>query len=110
MLHSPTAFSSYIIVSPSLWYDNHTMFTDEANRTKSLHDLPVSAFFVIGDAENKGDYKMVDDMTRYVSLLQSHHYKNLKVYSAVLSPENHDTIFPAGLTQGLIALYGEQSK
>lgn len=103
MLTRPHVFSGYLVVSPSLWYDQNLVFKkiDQLKDHKKL-----SAFFAIGEAENGGYYPMVDDMKRFVSLLP----KNIMHNSVVLLDENHDTVFPAALTKGLIYLLGINKK
>lgn len=102
MLTRPHVFSGYINVSPSLWYDQGSIFKKIDNINKNSKNN-LSAFFAIGALENS----MVDDMKRFVSLLPK---ARLRVKSVVLPEENHDTVFPAALTRGLIYLLGPDNK
>ncbi|MGM9455238.1 alpha/beta hydrolase [Legionella bozemanae] len=62
LVHHPEVFNHYIIVSPSLWYDNHLMLKSaQRKRDFNLHQK-ARACFIIGDQENKGDYHMIDDL------------------------------------------------
>lgn len=96
MLTRPYVFSDYVIVSPSLWYDESSIFKEIDSFKKGKSDS-ISAFFAIGALENS----MVDDMKRFVSLLPK---EMPRVESVVLLEENHDTVFPVALTRGLIYL------
>jgi predicted alpha/beta superfamily hydrolase len=97
----PHVFSDYLIVSPSLWYDQGLIFK-MINSFQKNNKQSLSAFFAIGENENK-NFRMVDDMKRFVSLLPK---EKLRLKSLVLPDENHDTVFPAALTRGLIYLLG----
>jgi predicted alpha/beta superfamily hydrolase len=105
MLNNPALFSSYIIVSPSLWYDNNYMFKLEKTYAKSHKQLPVNVFFGIGSKENGGDFKMVDSLNNYVKMLQQQNYKNFKSKYMILPNDDHDMIFPDAFTQGIMYLY-----
>lgn len=105
MLQEPKLFNNYIIVSPSLWYDNNYLFSVEQNFSQKNPSLPVRAYFAIGSKENTGDYPMIIELENYIAQLHNHHYKGLQLYYQNLAPEDHDTVFPVALTQGLMALY-----
>lgn len=107
MLQEPGLFSSYIIVSPSLWYGNNYIFSAEQRFYQKNKSLPVSVYFAIGNKEDDGDHKMVTEMENYIAQLEQHHYKDLHLSYQILAPEDHDTVFPAALTQGLMALYSQ---
>lgn len=105
MLNNPALFNSYIIISPSLWYDNNYMFSYENNYAKSHSKLPVNAFFAIGDKENEGDFKMVDSLNSYIKTLQQQKFKEFNSNYMILPNEDHDMIFPDAFTQGVMYLY-----
>lgn len=106
MLEKPAVFNGYIVVSPSLWYDQKLMLK-KLEAIKEPKMLKARAFFGIGESENGGHYKMVDDMKKFADLLPKKH-KNMAVQSVIFAKENHDTVFPAALTRGLgFVLEGE---
>jgi len=101
--YAPNIFSNYIIVSPSLWYDKHYMFSlqrkTNSHHTKSHNKL----FFGIGNKENGGMYKMVTDLRQFVENQKTQDKKDLKFI--IFPYQDHDTIFPTALSQGLMFIY-----
>ena len=76
---------------------------------KKKHDFnltqPANAWFIIGSQENNGDYRMVDDLRSLnVTILRKSH-TNLNTSLNVINNMDHDTIFPAALTLGLMKIY-----
>lgn len=104
MLTRPSIFSGYISVSPSLWYDKRKIFKLHNNK-----EVAARAFFGIGSTENGGEYRMVDDMNRFVKLLRDVNRENTAIGSVVFPDENHDTVFPAALTRGIVHVFGINS-
>ena len=108
LITDPALFSAYILGSPSFWYDDGYML--KAAASGSHRDLPASVFMYIGGFETvrKDDSRynktmdMVDDMKRFERQLRSRNYKSLTIASMVLPDENHLTVFPSGLTRGLL--------
>lgn len=105
LIKHPEVFNNYVIVSPSLWYDNQLVL----KMAKHKHDFNVSYIknicFVIGSRENTGDYRMVDDLKLLNATIISKPHKNLNTILSVVNNMDHDTIFPTALTQGLMKIY-----
>lgn len=112
LLSEPGLFHSYILGSPSLWYDDHVMFDLEGDYAKSNKDLPTNVFMYMGgfetikagDARYNRSKDMVKDMATFEKRLESRNYPNLRIESLVLAGENHLTVFPSGFTKGLIKM------
>lgn len=102
--HDAKIFSSYIIVSPSLWYDHHYMMKKQ--QAKVVKNTSPRLFFAVGDQEDGGMYRMVSHLKDYVKGLMKSSQSNQRVTLVVLPNEDHDTLFPAALTRGLLAVYG----
>lgn len=109
MLNNPQLFSSYIIVSPSLWYDKDYMFKFEKLYSSSHQSLPVNVFFSIGENENSGDFKMVDSLNHYVAILKDRNYRDFQYSYTTVPLEDHDMIFPTAFSEGVIYLFGEKN-
>lgn len=105
----PGLFNSYILGSPSLWYDKRHALALEARYAKQHQDLAANVFLYVGayEALRKGDKRynqtvdMVADNRALESALLSRKYPGLKLKSAVLNDEDHLTVAPRGFTQGL---------
>ncbi|VWC73245.1 esterase [Burkholderia lata] len=109
LLTEPDLFSGYLLGSPSLWYDHHTMSRVEAAYAASHRDLPARVFMYVGEYEEvrKGDprfartYNMVSDTRNMEKALRSRQFQSLRLRVDVLADENHLTVAPRGFTHGL---------
>ncbi|MFT4059856.1 MAG: hypothetical protein QM652_09935 [Legionella sp.] len=59
---------------------------------------------IIGSQENKGDYRMVDDLQVFNAIIMAKSHRNFHITLSIIENLDHDTIFPMALTQGLIKL------
>lgn len=102
-------FRSYILGSPSLWFDKRTMFDFEARYAETHRDLPADVLLSIGAYETRGsgprhmNADMVGDMHRFERMLKSRGYPGLKIESEVLADEDHLTVLPRTITHGLLS-------
>lgn len=111
LLTEPDLFKSYILGSPSLWFDKSAILKLDADYAASHKDLTADVFFYVGafEATKPGDRRynrstdMVKDLAEFQARLKAHHYPGLRLRSEVLAGENHLTVFPPGFTRGLIA-------
>jgi predicted alpha/beta superfamily hydrolase len=125
LLTEPATFRRYGIGSPSLWWDNDTMFDYEATYAKTHDDLPARAFFSVGafedhdgrqreasrlpaDERAKAGLRYVDmvaDTERMVTSLRKRGYPNLDIASVVLPDEFHITVPHLNLSRSLRYLF-----
>ena len=107
MLERPQIFSHYILGSPSLWFDSGYPF-DALNQYKKTHtDLVGKVRFYVGGNERPArsrpkEANMVELMNRYVADLRAQRWRGLDVRATVLDGEDHATVFPRLVTQGLM--------
>ncbi len=106
LLTRPGAFRNYVLVSPSLWYDDKTIFNVEAAYAKAHNDLPARVYIVIGSYENQKppSHAMVDDARMLLSRIRARGYPHFDSALRVLDRETHNSVFPAGVTRGLRVL------
>ena len=108
LLTKPRMFRSYILASPSLWFDKRTLFDLEAHYAETHRDLPAQVLLSIGTYETRGsgprhmDADMVGDMLRFERALKSRSYPGLRIESEVLPDEDHLTGLPRTITHGLL--------
>lgn len=124
LLTQPDTFKRYGIASPSLWFNEHSMFELEAAYAASHEDLVAKVYFSVGgletpegkriheawlrdkqaaaeaeaasEVERVSEVSMVDDMQRMVTALRSRAFPRLTLDSEVLDDEFHLT---GGLAQ-----------
>ena len=105
LTNHPDAFNHYIIVSPSLWYDNQLILKRVKNKPDFNLKQVTKAYFLIGEQENKGDYRMVDDLQSLNTYITKKSHINLETILSIINGMDHDTVFPTALTQGLMKIY-----
>lgn len=105
----PSLFQTYILGSPSFWFDQHSILQIEAQYAKQHTDLKARVIMFAGSFETKGkgdryykDTDLTGDMLRLQKRLKSRHYPSLEVEAKVLADEDHFTVFPNLLGRGLL--------
>ncbi|WP_062063018.1 alpha/beta hydrolase [Aquimarina longa] len=99
----PETFDYYMSGSPSLWYHNKSIFEIEKKYSENNSDLDANLFIGIGALENvPNGFQMVSDMNTLIKKLNSREYKSLNIKSIVFPNENHETVYPTFITQGLL--------
>jgi predicted alpha/beta superfamily hydrolase len=103
-------FQRYVIVSPSIWWDDWLDARDEryvmntAQQTRNqAYPAETRAYFAVGDAEER--LGMVTDLYVLTNALKSRRDENLKVHLEVLDDEIHEGVFPAAFMRGIVGLY-----
>lgn len=109
LLAAPGLFSGYILTSPSLWYDDKTIFAMEEDAAASNRALEGRVYFATGETEipsiHGGRYDMTADQKRFADRLRSRGHKGLEVMDDIIPGATHQTTFPIGLTRGLMRLH-----
>lgn len=105
-IKEPTIFQKYIIISPSLWYDNEKILKLVSRKTNFNQKQPHRIFMAIGDKENNGSFKMIDEQKSFIKSIGEKKHSNLTLLSQVFEGFDHDTIVPAAISKGLVELYG----
>ncbi|WP_417882515.1 alpha/beta hydrolase [Xanthomarina gelatinilytica] len=99
LLTKPNLFNGYIVVSPSLWYDDKLMFSIEDKFSEN--DQKTKAYFTVGDREVNNQWNMPEDIKQFVEKLRSKKLDNLDIKFEIGENETHNSIFPSALSNGL---------
>jgi predicted alpha/beta superfamily hydrolase len=95
----PELFNKYLLLSPSLWYDDYLLLSTVKNTDYQLR--PTKLFLASGELEGRIDTLQVN----FANSLKTKNPKNLSLKSEVLENEDHRTIFGPGFTDGLRFIY-----
>ncbi|MEJ2050476.1 MAG: alpha/beta hydrolase-fold protein [Calditrichota bacterium] len=98
-LNQPELFNKYLLLSPSLWYDDYILLSMVKNTDLLLR--PTKLFLASGKLEGRIDTLQVN----FVNSLKTKDLRNLSLKSEVLENETHRTIFGPGFTDGLRFIY-----
>ncbi|KIO78471.1 esterase [Pedobacter lusitanus] len=88
LLKKPSLFNNYIIISPSLWWNNQSLLAAAPQLLKSLADQTIKAYVSVG-TEGK---IMENDAKKLAEILKGSADKNLQVTFNPMPAENHLTI------------------
>ena len=107
LMEQPGLFSGYIGVSPSLWYDNDLLLDRKRMSVAAGGLRDVRAYFAVGALEtgSGGRHPMVAQLGQWTTSLGNAGLVAPRLKTEVLAGENHDTVFPAALTRGLLHLF-----
>ena len=111
----PGMFKRYLIVSPSIWWDDFMLprmersIMQTAAATKDTeYPFETRVYFTVGEAEER--MSLVTDLYVLFNALNVRRNSELKVNIEVLAGEQHEGIFPAAFMRGIVGLYsGEET-
>jgi len=98
-LTSPELFGGYIVVSPSLWYDQRMMFrlVDGVAR----EGRPAAKVFLSVGTLEGSQQAMLNDLRQLHDALAARQVQGLALKLVPLDDETHNSVFPAALGKGL---------
>jgi len=103
MLQTPSPFQQYIVRSPSLWWDDRTMFTLENAYSGKHRDLPATMFTSMGSAETD---QMMSTWKEFVAVLTKRQYDGFRLITTTIQGAKHATAGAIALFDGLKAVFG----
>ena len=103
-------YQRYVAGSPSLWWNDKTLFADEALLADTTEDLDADLFISVGALEENPDNAedwalMVTNMQAMASVLEERNYPSLRLTQHVFEGETHLSVIPATLSRGLRAVF-----
>jgi hypothetical protein len=111
LLTDPDLFNRYVIVSPSLWFDNGLMLRVEAQEA-ARRTVPAQAYFAIGSRETQATTgaPMVQQLKQFTKRLEAQRNNGLRVTLDVRDGETHESIFPGAVTRGLEVVFQDMPR
>ena len=92
-------FKSYIIISPSLFFNNNSILIAEAEYFRKHKELNKTVYMAYGSSDNN-DW-VINPTTELLKMVDSHKYEGFKITQQVFKGETHISVFPVALTHGL---------
>jgi uncharacterized protein len=100
LIKEPQLFSQYIIVSPSLWWNNESLLKEGRRLMPSQTYRDTKVYVAVG---NEGK-QMDQDASLLVAMLKNASPRGLKVYSSRFPKETHATVFHLSLYEAFVLL------
>jgi predicted alpha/beta superfamily hydrolase len=91
-------FNRYVIVSPSLWWDNGIVFRYESDYGSQNSDLQARVYLAAGEDDGRN---ILRDLRRLEVVLTDRHYQGLHYRVNLFPEETHRTVFPIAVSHGL---------
>jgi uncharacterized protein len=101
----PEIFNRYIIGSPSLTWDNYSIYNYEENSYEKIGEMKISLFISVGSEES--DEKYFNPIDKLVTQIQERNYSGLKLEAKVFDGSKHLMGPPESLTHGLLSVFSK---
>lgn len=98
LFRQPDLFKTYIIGSPSVWWDNNKMLDVENEYAKTHKDLAARVLMYVGLAEDPSSISLLYQLE---STLQGRKYKSLKLTVHAFEDESHVSAIPVFVSRGM---------
>lgn len=102
----PDIFNRYIVGSPSLSWDNYSIFDFEESSVDKLKEKSMNVFISVGSEESED--KFFEPIDQLVIQLQERNYSGLTLSTKVFQGSTHLMGPPESLTHGLLSVFGKK--
>jgi uncharacterized protein len=99
----PDMFKKYIIISPSLFWNNNSILNTEADYFRTHKDLNKSVYLAYGTLDDK-DWT-INPTNEFIKAVQGHSYAGFKFATEVFKGETHISVYPMAMTHALKLLF-----
>ena len=109
----PSLFNKYIIVSPSLWWDNGCILNENELPLLTLFKQSIDIYIAVGNegiTPTEIPRVMEDDASLLADKIMCVENKNINVHFQYLPFENHGTILHQAVSNAFRALYPKKNK
>ncbi len=103
LLKHSDLFDNYLIISPSLWWNNGSLLTDAATKLNGRTNKAINVY--IGASAKAEDKIMYNDAVRLHRILKKHGGQDMKVVYDYLPDEIHSTVIHQAVYNGFKLLY-----
>jgi predicted alpha/beta superfamily hydrolase len=103
IMKRPEIFSRAVLISPSIWYDDHFILGFEKSRRQAISFIHTTLFLSAGSKETTG-MNIAGDV-QDLSDLFTREYPAVIIKQNIFEGETHNTIFPAAVTRGLLSVF-----
>ena len=104
LFEKPTLFSQYIIVSPSLWWDNESLLSVPPKIKAPGFQQNTFVYVAVG----KEGKRMENDARKLVALLKANNPKYLRVHFEYFNDKSHADIFHQAVYNAFLSLKEKQ--
>jgi uncharacterized protein len=99
----PELFKGYIIISPSLIWNNKSVLKLESEYFINHKELNKAVYIAYGSLDSKE--VIISPATELIQMIQMHNYKGLRLVTRVFEGETHMSVPSVAITNGLKTLF-----
>jgi len=99
----PELFQGYIIISPSLIWNDKSVLKLESEYFANHKELNKAVYIAYGSLDSKE--VIISPATELIQMIQMHDYKGLKLVTRVFEGETHMSVPSVAITNGLKTLF-----
>lgn len=103
LFEAKEAFDRFILVSPSLWWDDLVIFEMEREYAETHAFLAARIYLTVGALESD---HMISELHEFSEALRAREYEGLSQRLYVAEGEDHFSVIPATIDRGLRYIYG----
>lgn len=103
LLTKPELFQNYVLISPTLSWENRYIFNLEKKYFSRNKELNANVFVMMGGLDSKENYLVPG--SEFVETLRNRDYKGFKMYTHRYDNDTHFSVFPVALADGIKAIY-----
>ena len=111
LLTQPDTFDSYILSSPSLWFDQGYVLKQAQQQSAGQARLSATVQLYAGEYEQikagaryARTISIVADMQQFETILRQRNADGLRIHSQVIADEDHLSVFPSMISRALVKL------
>ncbi|RAU82936.1 alpha/beta hydrolase [Pontibacter arcticus] len=111
LLKKPSLFNNYIIISPSLWWDNGSLLEQDSKMLQGSFNQPISIYIGVGKeglTPTQIPRVMEVDANLLAEKIKSTKSKSVNVYFDYLPEQDHATIMHQAVSNAFKVLYPKQ--
>ena len=99
----PELFKGYIIISPSLIWNNKSVLKLESEYFVNHKELNKAVYIAYGSLDSKE--VIINPATELIQMIQTHNYNGLRLVTRVFEGETHMSVPSVAITNGLKILF-----
>lgn len=102
LLNKPQLFTDYFIISPSLWWDDESLYNNATKLISQQKDDERFVYISVGKQEHP---MMVKEADGLYQILKNSGKKNLKLEYKLMTDDDHATILHKSVYEGFLKLF-----
>lgn len=105
LFQAPGIFSRYVVISPTLWWDDRIIFEYEEAFAATHTDMPIDIFLAVGSEEPESKYRMISNLRELQTKLEGRQNERIEIDMVVMENETHSSITAGAISKGIRTVF-----